>query len=67
MGKEHEVTRVALDSLGGKLNQAESELSGTGRKRKRQPGERQSSQLFKRLDTKKGGLDKEYESAYNRS
>jgi len=44
--KEHEVTRVVLDSLGCKLNQAESELSGTRRKRKRQPGERQSNQRY---------------------
>jgi len=54
--KEHEVTRVVLDSLGCKLNQAESELSGTRRKRKRQPGERQSNSLFQRLDPKKGAV-----------
>ena len=57
MSKEHEVTRVASDSLGCKLNRAESELSGSRKREKAARREAEKPAVFKNLIPKKG-LDK---------
>ena len=58
MGKKHEVTRVVLDSLGCKLNQAERAERHQKKEGEAARREAEKPALFKRLDTKKGGLDK---------